>query len=129
MPYSTDCTFIQPVEKESSSLNMNPINVYMKVELQQVLKRELKIRHMTINGLARECSIPVSVLHSWLQGVLPSAKNLHHIATLARVLGLPVSVLLFNKDEDKPNTTTLFNSEFADGDHKYKLSVEKIRKG
>lgn len=100
----------------------------MKVELQLVLKRELKDRHLTINGLARECRIPVSVLHGWIQGVLPSAKNLHHIATLAKCLKLPVSVLLFNKNEATPDATVLFNSEFADGDHKYRLSVEKIRK-
>jgi transcriptional regulator with XRE-family HTH domain len=114
---------------ESSGLNANPKREYMKVELQLVLKRELKNRRLTINGLARECGIPVSVLHSWIQGVLPSAKNLHHIASLAKSLDLPVSVLLFNKDERKPEATILFNSEFADGDHKYRLSVEKIRKG
>lgn len=100
----------------------------MKVELQQVLKRELKTRNLTINGLARTCGIPQSVLHSWLQGVLPSARNLHHVGTLAKYLQLPVSVLLFNQKEDRPEATILFNSEFADGDHKYRLSVEKIRR-
>jgi len=30
----------------------------MKVELQTVLKRELKDRHLTINGLARTCGVP-----------------------------------------------------------------------
>ena len=101
----------------------------MKVELQQVLKRELKNRHMTINALAKACGIPISVLHSWVQGVLPSAKNLHLVAELAKHLNLPVSVVLFNRDERTTDTTVLFNSEFADGDHKYRLSVEKIRKG
>ncbi|MBK8201522.1 MAG: helix-turn-helix transcriptional regulator [Bdellovibrionales bacterium] len=107
---------------------MEPKTGYMKIELQQVLKRELKSKHLTINGLARECKIPVSVLHSWIQGVLPSAKNLHHIASLAKFLELPVSVILFDRDEAKPNATVLFNSEFADGEHKYRLSVEKIKK-
>jgi transcriptional regulator with XRE-family HTH domain len=100
----------------------------MKVELQAVLKKELKSRRLTINGLARDCGIPASVLHGWLQGVLPSAKNLHHIAVLSKQLDIPVAILLFNKDESKPNSTVLFNSEFADGDHKYRLLVEKIRK-
>lgn len=103
--------------------------MYMKVELQQVLKRELKNRHMTINGLAKACGIPLSVLHSWVQGVLPSAKNLHHIAELSKYLGLPISVLLFNRDERKPDATVMFNSEFQDGEHRYRLSVEKIRSG
>ena len=100
----------------------------MKVELHLVLKRELKNRHITVNALAKTCGIPVSVLHGWVQGVLPSARNLHHIAVLAKTLDLPVSVLLFNEIENRPDTTVLFNSEFADGEHKYRLSVEKIKK-
>lgn len=91
--------------------------IIMKIELQAVLKREIKNRHLTINALAIECGIPVSVLHSWFHGVLPSAKNLHHIGSLAKCLKLPVAVLLFNQNEDEPETTVLFNSEFADGDH------------
>lgn len=66
----------------------------MKIELQYILKRELKTRNLTINGLAKDCGIPTSVLHGWLQGVLPSAKNLHHIGALAKKFDLPVSVLL-----------------------------------
>lgn len=120
--------FIQSHETGFGDLNMNPYSDYMRVELQKVLKRELKARNLTINGLARECGIPVSVLHGWINGVLPSAKNLHHIAALAKCFALPVSVLLFNQDELKPNVTTLFNSEFADGEHRYRLSVEKIRR-
>lgn len=100
----------------------------MKVEIQNVLKRELKSRHLTINALAKECGMPVSVLHSWINGVLPSAKNLHHVAGLAKCLNLPVSILLFDKDELKPHTTILFNSEFADGQDNYRLSVEKIKR-
>lgn len=73
--------------------------------------------------------MPQSVLHSWLQGVLPSARNLHHISTLSKFLEIPVSVLLFNQKENLSETTILFNSEFADGEHKYKLSIEKIKKG
>lgn len=101
----------------------------MKIELQHVLKRELKSRNLTVNGLARSCGLPQSVLHSWLEGVLPSAKNLHHISTLAKYFEIPVSVLLFNQKEDFPETTILFNSEFVDGDNKYKLSIEKVKKG
>jgi transcriptional regulator with XRE-family HTH domain len=100
----------------------------MKIELQTVLKRELKSRHLTINGVAKSCKVPVSVLHSWINGVLPSAKNLHHVATLSKFLGLPVSVLLFNKSEASNESTILFNSEFADGDHQYRLSIVKVKK-
>jgi transcriptional regulator with XRE-family HTH domain len=100
----------------------------MKVQITTVLKRELKSRQMTIAALAKTCGIPVSVLHSWVGGVLPSARNLHHVAALAEHLELPVSVLLFDHEENKKESIVLFKSEFADGDHQYRLSVEKIRK-
>lgn len=100
----------------------------MRVELQTVLKRELKNRHLTINGLAKSCKIPISVLHGWVNGVLPSAKNLHHVAVLSKYFGLPVSVLLFNKTENSTEATVLFNSEFADGEHQYRLSIVKVKK-
>lgn len=97
-----------------------------KVELQRVLTRELKAHRWTVNGLARECGIPTSVLHGWLQGVLPSAKNLHHIDALAKRLRLPISVLLFNRKEDRPDSFVLFFSEFSDGLRRYRLSIERL---
>lgn len=100
----------------------------MEIQLQEVLKRELKSRNLTVNGLARSCGIPQSVLHSWLQGVIPSAKNLHHTAVLAKYFEIPISVLLFNQKEDLPETNILFHSEFLDGENKYKLSIEKVKK-
>lgn len=98
----------------------------MKVELQLVLKRELKSRNWTINGLARQCGIPASVLHGWVQGVLPSAKNLHHIGALATCLKMPLALLLFNHRESDGNATMVFTSEFNDGPNRYRFSLEKI---
>ena len=105
-----------------------PKRINMKVELQNVLKREMKNRHLTINGLARDCKIPAATLHAWIHGVLPSAKNLHHVATLASFFELPVSELLFGISEKNPTNTTVFSSEFADSGNKYCLSVEKVLK-
>lgn len=101
----------------------------MKIELQNVLKRELKARHKTINALARECGIPTSVLHSWVQGVLPSAKNLHHVLALAKCLGLPVSTLLFNEAEVETGSSLISTTEFSDGESKFRLLVMKVAKG
>ncbi len=100
----------------------------MKIYLQQVLKRELKTRGESVNALSRACGIPVSVLHGWTTGVLPSAKNLHHIQSLSDYLGISVSVLLFNRRDEKSEAAVLFSSEFADGDMKYRLLVEKVKR-
>jgi len=100
----------------------------MKVQLDSVLKREIRARGQSINSVSKACGIPLSVLHSWVNGVLPSAKNLHHIHTLSNYLGLPISILLFNAREDKNLSSVLFSSEFADGDLKYRLLIEKIKR-
>jgi hypothetical protein len=100
----------------------------MRVHLREVLKRQLKSRNESVNAVARNCGIPLSVLHGWLHGVLPSAKNLHHIQTLSQYLDVEISMLLFNVRNEKSDSTVLFSSEFKDGDLKYRLLVEKIRK-
>jgi hypothetical protein len=100
----------------------------MRICLEQVLKRELKARGETLSSLSNSCSIPLSVLHGWTHGVLPSAKNLHHVQALSEYLNIPVSVLLFNKADPKSSDSILFSSEFADGEVKYRISVERIKR-
>lgn len=98
----------------------------MKINLQQVLKREMKNRGISINKLSKSCRIPVSVLHGWIQGALPSAKNLHHIQSLSEYLGLSFEMLLFNREPSRKNAIILFSSEFIDGKSKYKILIEKM---
>ena len=100
----------------------------MQVKLQTVLKRELKNRKLTINGLAKSCGIAPSIVHAWVHGVLPSAKNLHHIYKLAEQLNLPISVLLFDFDETKQKSKVIFSSHFSEGDSEFKILVEKTNK-
>jgi len=100
----------------------------MEIKLREVLKRELKNRNESINSVAKNCSIPSSVLHGWLQGVLPSAKNLHLLKNLSDYFQIHISELLFNIRDEKSKNTILFTSEFVDGNRKYKLVIEKLEK-
>ncbi len=101
----------------------------MKVQLQFVLKRELAARNESISSVSKKCKIPVSVLHSWLNGVLPSARNLHHVRALSEYFGTSISTLLFNVTSEKNDSDVVFSSEFSDGKMKYRLLVEKVRQG
>jgi len=98
-----------------------------KVKLKEALNRELKSRNESITAMAKNCGLPVSVLHGWVKGTLPSAKNLHMVRELADYLGIPLSVLLFNVSDEEGTSTILFTSEFLDGDKRYKLTIEKIK--
>jgi len=100
----------------------------MSINLKEVLEKELKRRDLSITQLANDCEIPVSVLHGWVKGTLPSAKNLHLIKTLSSHLKIPVDQMLFSEnDEDKRSHLILFSSTFMDGDTQYKLTIEKMK--
>lgn len=96
-----------------------------KIRLSHVLKAELKTRDLTINKMAKDCSIPVSVLHGWINGTVPSAKNIHHIKTLSEYLNVSVEKLLFD-NSSTPSRLILFSSTFMDGKTQYKLTIEKL---
>lgn len=97
-----------------------------ELKLSEILKAELKQRNITANQICKELSIPPSVLNGWLKNVMPSAKNLQQIRKLADYFGLPLSVLLFNTNNDDNNAEILFSSVFKDKDAKYRLTIEKI---
>ena len=97
-----------------------------EIELKTVLKRELSNRKESMNSIARACGIAPSVLHNWVQGVKPSAKNIHHLRSLSDYLGISISTLLFNEDEVGRSSTIIFSSIFKDGPATYKVIVEKM---
>ena len=97
-----------------------------ELKLSEILKSELKQRNMTAHQLSKELSIPPSVLNGWLKNVMPSAKNLQQIKKLADFFDLPLSVLLFNTNNEDNNSEVLFSSVFKDKDAKYRLTIEKI---
>ncbi len=96
-----------------------------EIKLSTALKSELKVRDLTINKMARDCAIPVSVLHGWINGTIPSAKNIHHIKTLSEYLNISVEKLLFN-NVAAPSRLILFSSTFMDGKTQYKVTIEKL---
>jgi len=97
----------------------------MTIKLNEILEKELERRNLSINHVARDCNIPPSVLHGWVNGTLPSAKNLHHIKTLSNYLGMHMDEMLF--EEESRDSLILFTSTFMDGDTQYKVTVERIK--
>ena len=100
----------------------------MTIKLKEVLKREMRAREETISAISKNAKIPSSTLHNWLQGVLPSAKNIHYLKKLADYFNITISVLLFNKEDLKKNDEVLFSTVFVDGKNKYKIIIERIEK-
>lgn len=94
-----------------------------KLNFENNLKSEFKLRQLTVTKVAKECHIPQSVLHGWLNGTLPSAKNIHHVKTLCEYLGVTIDKILF--DIDSKDKKIIFQQTFKDGVINFTLTVEK----
>lgn len=100
----------------------------MEVKIKEVLKRELKNRGESLSHVAKKTKIPLSTLHGWSTGVLPTAKNLHLIKTLSDYFGISIATILFNVHEETSKEKILFSSEFTDELRRYRLVIEKLEK-
>lgn len=98
------------------------------LKLNEVIRRELEKRKQSLNQVAKDCEIPVSVMHGWRMGSAPSGRNLHLLDKLATYWSIPMGVLLFDKKEGE-DSEVLFSSTFKDGVVQYKLVIEKIKSG
>lgn len=99
-----------------------------KLRLENILNSEFKIKKLSINKVSKDCKIPKSVLHGWLNGVIPSAKNLYHIKTLCEYLGLSIEQILFGEINKIKECSNLFETTFNDGNSQYKLIILKLNK-
>jgi Cro/C1-type HTH DNA-binding domain len=98
-----------------------------KFKLHETLKGALDAHDKSITKLAKECKIPVSVLHGWVNGTLPSAKNLHHVIKLSAHLEISIEELLFGLKSSQGQTSNIFTCNFVDGGDKYRLIIQKIQ--
>lgn len=96
--------------------------------MKEVLNRELKSRNESLQKLAKATNVPRATLHGWSQGMLPSAKNIHHLKSLADYFDISISMLLFNVNDEKSRDSILFSSTFVDQDKRYRLTIEKLSK-
>jgi transcriptional regulator with XRE-family HTH domain len=96
-----------------------------KILLEETLKEEFRLKRISLTKVARDCHIPPSVLHGWLHGTLPSAKNINHIKTLADYLGYSVDHLLFGKQVTKNKKTIISKTTFTENGIDYHLTIER----
>jgi len=98
----------------------------MKIVLSQMLSREMKKRGISLSSLAKVTKIPKSTLFDWLEGRLPSSRNLHYLSALSTYFEITLNELLFGTVERDPTSQVLFSSSFMDGKKKYKILIEKV---
>jgi hypothetical protein len=92
--------------------------------LADLLAKHLKEKN--ISAVAREIKVPVSLLHDWVRGRRsPSLKNIGHLKSLARFLGLSLGELL---GDSSTGATLVTQVDFSIENQKYLLKIEKKQK-
>ncbi len=127
-PCPTNETVVSVMEYNYHHSDMCPTMEGMEIKLQEVLNREMKSRNESVRTISKETGIPTSTLHNWIQGVLPSAKNIHFLDRLGEYFNISISVLLFNKEDSRGGDDILFSSTFVDGPNRYKIIIEKEKR-
>jgi len=98
-----------------------------KIKLKEVLSREIKNKNMNITQFARNCGVPKSTLHDWLNGRVPNSKNISLLKKLSSYLGVSIEMLLFNEEAGQVGAEVLFSSVFKNKDKTYRLTVERLK--
>lgn len=99
----------------------------MDIILGEVLIAIKERKSLSIKKISSDSGIPQSVLHGWINGTIPSAKNLHLVFKLARYLDLHIEELLFGRLVTKHETSeSLHSTFFVDKGTKYLLTIKKM---
>jgi transcriptional regulator with XRE-family HTH domain len=100
----------------------------IKIQVAESIQKECKKRNMTLSRMASLSGVSKSTLHDWATiGTYPKLDKtgVKNLKKLADFLEISVAQLVFgNLNENKAQV--LFESTFRDGDHKYKLKIERI---
>ena len=99
----------------------------MKIKLDKVISREMKAQDLSVTTLSKKTNIPRTTIHDWVNGRLPSSKNIHHLYGLADFFKISLNELLFDSKDRNARYETMFSSEFIDNKTKYRIIIEKIK--
>lgn len=98
-----------------------------KMQLKVVLRRLLKEKRMSALELSRSSGVPNSTIATWLAGSSP--KRVEQTSDVARVLGVPLHILLFDEPEPNSAPTTEEKEVVLDGLYRLKLEKVVLKKG
>ena len=88
------------------------------------LKKHLK--GLELKKVSKDCKIPQSTLHGWLNNATPSLRSVEQLQRLCSYLSLDLSELILDSSmalKSEVITSTIF----SDGKTKYKITVEKLK--
>ena len=92
-----DAIFLLDVATDKEVLKEAPV-----LRLGDILKKEMKVKGLTISHLSKECGISRTTIHNWIQGIGPSASNIPSLVKLCLYFNVSLEYLLFGKEFSIP---------------------------
>jgi transcriptional regulator with XRE-family HTH domain len=99
-----------------------------KIFLAEAIRREMKNRDISLTELSEETGIAKSTLHGWSTSAIPNGRNLHLVNRLCEYFKISLEELLFSQRTELSEDIIIFNTEFKDGEARYRFIVEKVCK-
>jgi transcriptional regulator with XRE-family HTH domain len=85
-------------QTESSTLGKSIEENTPILKLGDILKKEMKIKSLTISNLSKECGISRTTIHNWIQGIGPSSNNIPSLVKLCLYFDISLEYLLFGME-------------------------------
>ena len=104
------------------------------LRLGDILKKEMKVKGLTISHLSKECGICRTTIHNWIQGIGPSANNIPSLITLCLYFDISLEYLLFGMEfskrfdggEDGPSEM-VYQGSYEDRGELYSIFIKRLK--
>lgn len=99
----------------------------MDIHFSKNLKKFIKEHNLSLKDLSQKLNVPISTIHGWLNGTLPS--NIITIKKIAILLNCSMDELCFNEKKLLAPTSHKLESNLvlSLGDEKYQVVLVKIK--
>ncbi|MDC0253679.1 helix-turn-helix domain-containing protein [Bacteriovoracales bacterium] len=104
------------------------------LRLGDILKKEMKIKGLTISHLSKECGISRTTIHNWIQGIGPSANNIPSLITLCLYFDVSLEYLLFGMEfskgftgENDASSEMVYQGNYEDRGELYSINIKRLK--
>jgi transcriptional regulator with XRE-family HTH domain len=104
------------------------------LKLGEILKKEMKIKGLTISNLSKECGISRTTIHNWIQGIGPSSNNIPSLVKLCLYFDISLEHLLFGMEfsrrmsSDKNDLDGLvYQGTYEDRGELFSIFIKKLK--
>ena len=121
-------------QTESSTLDKSVQENTPSLKLGDILKKEMKIKGLTISNLSKDCGISRTTIHNWIQGIGPSSNNIPSLVKLCLYFDISLEYLLFGMEFSRRMSTdkndldgVVYQGTYEDRGELFSIFVKRLK--